>query len=279
MFATINGTELYYEVHGSGPPLMLIHGGPGLSDHKSNKTTHAALADQFTLIMFDLRGCGQSGRPPAETYTHENFARDVEGLRQHLGLDRMAVLGRSYGGFIAQEYALRFGENLRRLVLADTAAWNGYEGIAKEAALKANLPGVTPDLIERLFAGQMRDDDELREVFVAIQPLYFDHQDIEAVKERARGLTYAYETHNACFSRCLAQFDLRGRLREIRVPTLVLCGRHDWITPLAASEEIAAGIPAARLVVFEHSGHAPQVDESELYLKTVREFLSETTDG
>ncbi len=274
MFANLNGTQLFYAVEGSGPPLMLVHGGPGLSDHRANTTTHAALADQFTLVAFDLRGCGQSARVPAAALTHDAFARDVDGLRQQLGFDKMALLGRSYGGFIALEYALRFQEHLTHLILADTAAWNGYEGIAQAAALRANLPGLDEDKIRRLFAGQMRDNDEFRDVFVALQPLYFDHADIAQAQARARGLTYVVETHNACFGRALPHYDLRARLAEIRVPTLVIVGRHDWITPLAAAEEIAAAIPGAQLVIFEHSGHSPQVEESDLYLQTVRRFLA-----
>jgi proline-specific peptidase len=274
MYANVNGTRLYYETLGSGPPLMLVHGGPGLSDHRSNKGTHAALADQFQLIYFDLRGCGQSAQLPPDQYTHENFARDVEGLRQHLGLGQMALLGRSYGGFIAQEYAVRFQENLTHLILCDTAAWHGYDDIAKQAALAANLPGVDPDRLERLFDGQMRDNDEFREVFVALQPLYFDHADIDRAKERARGLTYFVDTHNACFGRELPKFDVRPKLGDIRVPTLVIVGRHDWITPVAAAEEIASAIPGAELAIFEYSGHSPQVEESDLYLATVRRFLT-----
>lgn len=274
MYADVNGTRLYYEVEGSGPPLMLVHGGPGLSDHRANKSTHAALADQFTLIYFDLRGCGQSAQMPPDTYTHENFALDVEGLRQHLGLAKMALLGRSYGGYIAQEYAIRFQEKLTHLVLCDTAAWNGFRHLAMERALAANLPGVDYTMLDRLFAGQMRDNDEFREAYLAIVPLYYDHIDVEPARERARTQTYFFETHNACFSRAQQNFDIRADLGKLRVPTLVIVGRHDWITPLPAAEEIASLIPGSRLEIFEHSGHAPQVEESEKYLATVRDFLN-----
>jgi proline-specific peptidase len=198
----------------------------------------------------------------------------VEGLRQHLGLGKMALLGRSYGGYIAQEYAIRYQENLTHLVLCDTSAWNGFRHTAMERALAANLPGVDYNLLDRLFAGQMADNDEFREAYVAITPLYFENVDPEQAKARSRGQTFFVDTHNACFSRAQQAYDSRAQLPSIRVPTLVIVGRHDWITPLPASEEIAATIPGAQLVIFEHSGHAPQVEESELYLATVRQFLA-----
>ncbi len=274
MFADVNGTRLFYETDGSGPPLMLVHGAPGLSDHRANTTTHGPLADQFQLVYFDLRGCGQSARMPVETYTHEHFARDVEGLRQHLGLAQMALLGRSYGGFIALEYALRFHHHLTHLILADTAAWHGYDDVAQQTALAANLPGVDRQRMQRMFAGQVRDIDEFRATWTAMQPLYFDQMDADRARERARHAPYVLETHNAVFSREFPRYDVRRRLHEIRVPTLVMVGRHDWITPVAAAEELAAGIPGARLVIFEHSGHSPQVEESEAYLRVVREFVT-----
>lgn len=273
MFAEVNGTRLYYEVEGSGPPLMLVHGGPGLSDHRSNKATHHALADRFTLIYFDLRGCGQSAQMPPDTYTHANFARDVEGLRQYLGLAKMVLLGRSYGGYIAQEYAIRYQEHLTHLILCNTAAWNGFRDSSLERALARDLPGVDRPTMERLFAGEMRDDDEFRDIFVALQPLYFEQADVAAARERARNATYFYQTHNACFAVAQQSYDVRSWLPDIHVPTLVIGGRHDWITPYPAAEEIARLIPGAELVIFENSGHAPQVDESDAYLATVRRFL------
>jgi proline iminopeptidase len=89
-----------------------------------------------------------------------------------------------------------------------------------------------------------------------------------------RAATFRAETHNAAFSTAVPAYDLRDRLHEIRVPTLIVVGRHDWITPVEASEEMAAGIPGAELVIFEHSGHSPQLEESERFLAVVRDFLT-----
>jgi proline iminopeptidase len=88
-----------------------------------------------------------------------------------------------------------------------------------------------------------------------------------------KSMVFRAETHNIAFSQNLPHYDLRDRLHTIQVPTLVVVGRHDWITPVASSEEIVSLIPNAELVVFENSGHSPQLEENEKFVKTVRDFL------
>jgi proline iminopeptidase len=96
---------------------------------------------------------------------------------------------------------------------------------------------------------------------------------------RIAAIRFRHRTHNYAFSVNQPSFDIVGRLQSITVPTLVLVGRHDWITPLQASEEIARHIPNGRLVIFDKSGHAPQVEERERFLGEVRAFLREVFKG
>src|SRR4051812_17350608 len=101
MFATINGIRTYYETMGEGPPLIAVHGGPGLADHREYVPWLEPLADSHQVVIYDLRGCGQSEDAPNDSYSHEDFVSDLDGLRAHLGFERFAVLGTSYGGFIS----------------------------------------------------------------------------------------------------------------------------------------------------------------------------------
>lgn len=276
--ARINGVELVYEVFGEGVPLMTLHGGPGLGSRHGDRETFLPLTKLgLKLVCFDQRGSGESeGRPP---YSHEQWVADIEGLRQHLGLGKMVLAGGSYGGHLALEYALRHQENLYALILRDTAASNRYQQQAMERALASGLPGITREMLTRLFEGRVRDDEDFRRCYEAILPLYEVNYDPERGRERLARIIFRHETHNWAFSRNQPGFDLTARLPEIRVPTLVLCGRHDWITPLEASEEIARLIPGARLVVFENSGHSPQFEEREKFLRVVQEFLLEVVPG
>lgn len=268
---SVNGVRLAYSEAGSGTAFVTLHGGPGMSSRASDWATFQPLTDTYRLVSYDQRGSGESeGREP---YSHAQFVADLEALRQALGLGRMILLGGSYGGFIALEYALAHPQNLHALILRDTAASSKYQGNSKKRALESGLP-MDREKLDRLFAGQLTGNDDFRDTFGMIQPLYNLHSDPVAGAQRLARIPFRFETHNWAFGRNQPRYDLTARLREIAVPTLVTVGRHDWITPLEASEELAGQLPNAELVVFEHSGHSPQLEEREAYLATVRNFLA-----
>ncbi|HZS93624.1 MAG TPA: alpha/beta fold hydrolase [Chloroflexota bacterium] len=274
MQATLNGVDIYYEVMGEGAPLIAVHGGPGMSDNRGYVQWLRPLADSYQVVSYDLRGCGKSGDAPDGSYSHADFVADLDALRDHLGFERFALLGTSYGGFISLEYAVRHGDRLTHLILQDTAPSHHNETAARENALRSGLPGITTEQLDRLFGGRVADDDEFRSSFAAIQPLYRTTEDPERDAERLAGIVFRYKTHNFAFSRNIPQYDLRDRLGEIRVPTLVMVGRHDWITPVDQAEYLASHIPNARLRIFEHSGHGPMIEENEAFIACVRDFLA-----
>jgi len=281
--ARVNGIRLAYDDIGAGQPILLLHGGPGMSDRSEAVRIFSALSDRYRVVGFDLRGCGQSdGVPP---YTHAQWIADAEALRVHLGLGQVVLLGGSYGGHLALEYALAYPQAVRALILRGTTASGRYHDMAKATAL-SRIPDIPRDALDRIFEGRITSNEDFRDAYAAIQPLYRVSRDPEAEREALARIPFRYETHNWAFGQNQATFDVTGRLGEIRVPTLVAVGRHDWICPVPASEEIAAGIPGARLVIFEHSGHGPQSEERDAFLALVRSFLDEalatgtsTTEG
>lgn len=272
---TVNGVKLVYDDSGASnnhkATIVTLHGGPGMSSRAGDWTAFQPLTDEFRLISYDQRGNGQS--EGGEPYSHAQFVADLEALRGTLGLGKIVVLGGSYGGFLALEYALAHPQNLQAVILRDTAASNRFQDTSKQRAMDSGFP-MDEASLDRLFSGQMRDDDDFRASFAQIQPLYTVERDPAAEAERLARIPFRYETHNWAFSRNQPEYDLVDRLKEIQVPVLVTVGRHDWITPLEASEELAAHLPNSELVVFEHSGHSPQLEEQALYLQTVRGFLS-----
>ena len=270
----INGARLFVDVQGTGPAIIAHHGAPGMGNHATPKKALAPLADSHTVITFDARGSGRSEALPP--YTHEQWVADLDGLREHFGLERFILTGGSYGGFISLEYVLAHPDRVSHLILRDTAAANDYEEAAKRNALARakEFPGITPERLDRMFAGEVHDDEDFRRTFETIAPLYDVNYDPARVAARIAQGVFRAEPHNYAFKHNLAQYDLRSRLHEIQVPTLVTVGRHDWITPVAASETIAEGIPNAELVVFENSGHSPQIEENELWIATIRDFLA-----
>jgi proline-specific peptidase len=273
MFATINGNMIYYEVHGKehGEAIFFIHGGPGLGDCRGDIKAFSSLGNEYKLVFLDMRGSGRSeGKPP---FTHEQWTSDIDGLRKYLGIDRIKILGGSYGGFLSLEYVLRYPEHVTHVILRDTAASSNYNDLSIQKALDSNLPGIDQDMLHRLFEGRVRSNEEFKQMFTAILPLYTVEYDEEVARQRLDAIFYHYETHNFAFSQNKPKYDLSRRLREIEVPVLVTVGRHDWITPVVCSEDIAKGIGSSKLVIFENSGHSPHVEENEQYVKLVREFL------
>lgn len=274
MKVTVNGTQLQVDTAGRGRPIYAHHGAPGLGSRATPKRSFAALEDRYRIVTFDARGSGESDlRPP---FTNAQWVADLDALREHFGDEEIILTGGSYGGYIALEYVLTHPDRVSHLILRDTAASHRFEARARQNALDraGEFPAIDVDLLDRLFEGRIESDAAFAEAFAAIAPLYDAHYDPVATAERLRGMTFHAATHNAAFSRETPHYDVRERLAEIRVPTLVVVGRHDWITPVAASEELAEGIPAAELVVFEASGHSPNLEENERFTEVVADFLA-----
>jgi proline iminopeptidase len=271
----INGSPLEVEVLGpGGAPVMIVHhGAPGLGSRAEPRTSFGPFADEYRVVVFDARGSGDSGVVPP--FTHEQWVADVDALREWVGAARIVVAGGSYGGFIAMEYALAHPHRVRALVLRDTAASNAFDAQARRNALSSARVQLDMELYDRMFSGRCRDDADLEAGWRMLVPLYDHELTPEKVEARLAGTIYHHESHNAAFAENMPRYDLRDRLPGIRCPTLVTVGRDDWITPVAAAEEIARLIPTAQLVVFEHSGHSPQLEEPERFQQVVRDFLRE----
>lgn len=274
MFVTINGARLRVDIQGSGPTIIAHHGAPGLGTHATPKRAFAPLAGEYRIVTFDARGSGESDALPP--YTHAQWVADVEALRVHLGVETIVMKGGSYGGYVALEYTLAHPDRVSHLILRDTSASRRFEGLAKANALAraAEFPEISEELLDMLFEGRVPNDATFREAYASIAPLYDANASRDKVAARIASATFRAETHNQAFSGNLPSYDLTARLHEIKVPTLIVVGRHDWITPVASSEEIAAGIPNSELVIFEHSGHSPQLEENPKFIATVRDFLS-----
>ncbi|HEV7678867.1 MAG TPA: alpha/beta hydrolase [Candidatus Dormibacteraeota bacterium] len=277
MRVDINGNALEVEVLGpDGAPVMIVHhGAPGLGSRAEPRTSFGPFADRWRVVIFDARGSGASGLTPP--FSHEQYVADVDALREWIGAERIVMAGGSYGGFVGMEYAIAHPDRVQALVLRDTAASNAFEEAARRNALASGRVQLDMELYERMMSGHCRDDADLEAGWRMIVPLYDHDVTPEKVEARLRGTVYHHQAHNWAFARNMPHYDIRDRLPSITCPTLVTVGRDDWITPVPASEEIAGLIPGAQLVVFEQSGHSPQLEEPEKFQRTVREFLTSAT--
>jgi proline iminopeptidase len=265
--AKINGTELFYLTAGQGLPCLVMHGGLGM-DHTLLHPWLDPLGDTLELVYYDHRGNGRSGRPPKESMTHAQLAADAEALADQLGHDRVAVLGHSYGGFIALEFALRFPERVSHLILVDTAPTFDY---VEEIMQNALRKGADEAMMAALSA-QETSDKELRANFMQIVPLYFKTYDPEPVARLVENAIITLEG-SACEGE-LEGYNVIPRLSEIRAPTLILAGEDDFVCPPSKARLLHEGIPNSEMVIFENSGHLPYFEEPEAFFKTVRDWIA-----
>jgi proline iminopeptidase len=269
-----NGNELNVEVLGEkgAPVLIAHHGGGGIGSLEEPKATFGPLSDLFQVVVFDARGCGRSeGKPP---FSHAQWAADLDALRKWIGAEEIVVAGGSYGGFIAMEYAIAYPERARAMILRDTSADRSNLDRAYENARTQTRVEINWDNFNRYWHGEITDDEDLKQRWADIIPMYDYEYDAEKSNARVETGIYRHEAHNWCFLYNMPNYDLRGQLPSVRCPTLVTVGRTDWVTPVSSAETIASLIPNAELVVFEKSGHSPQFEEFELFQKVMRDFLA-----
>lgn len=276
--AVLNGVHIHYSVRGSGPAMIAIYGGPGMDCRGFDDLAHI---DRFvTVISMHPRGSGLSG--PAHSYRLSDYAADVEALCLHLKLEKPVVLGWSHGGMVAQQFAFTYPDSLSRLILLDTSAYLGefLNDIAAAVRAYKNKPWFSRSYaaLQREWAGDYRTDEDMAELWSEEMKFYFKDFDARAEAYRLRTKDLPLRTASLKFfnEREAPAMDLREGLQRIKVPALVLVGRHDFITPVSMAEEIARHLPGARLVVFEGSGHFAFVEEPEKFHDVVKEFLDGT---
>ena len=274
MRITINGNELNVEVLGEpdAPVIIAHHGGGGIGDLAEPKATFGPLSDEYRVVVFDARGCGRSeGRPP---FSHAQWAADLEGLREWLAVESIIVAGGSYGGFIAMEYAIAYPQHTRAMILRDTSPDNSNLERAYDNARAQTRIEINWDNFNRYWKGRITDDDDLKQRWAEIIPLYDFEYDPAAAAARVDAGIYRHEAHNWCFLYNMPNYDLRAQLPGVTCPTLVTVGRADWITPVSSAQTIANLIPNAELTIFEKSGHSPQMEEFDLFQQVMRDFLA-----
>ena len=289
MYALINGTRIFFDVEGMGwvpdgptlrkkPTCFVLHGGPG-GDHTGYKPGLSPLSEIMQLVYIDNRGSGRSALGPSESYSLENNVEDIEALREYLGLEKIVLHGHSYGGMVAQAYALRYPQNVAGLLLLTTSPSHEFIEKAKRIVEEKGTPEMKA-IAKVLWEGAFSSKEELTLFYELMAPLYSTTHNptpTEAERQiaqdaRARA-NRSYQALNEGFGGFLRTFDLREQLPSIQAPTLVMGARHDWITPVEDSEEIAGLIPQSELVIFEQSSHSVVKDEYAHYISIVKDFV------
>jgi proline iminopeptidase len=229
-------------------------------------------------VLVDQRACGRSERPSPRTWTLERYAQDVIMLARAMRFDRYAVLGHSYGAFVALQNAVDYPGMAAAVIVS-----GGIPSMRFLERVDENLQAFEPvELREQVIASWAREPEvSTAEEFDGLMrdqmPFHFaDPRDprIGEYVERTADTVYEPDVLRHFAAEGYGAIEVEERLGQVRSPTLVLAGRHDRTCVPEAAEAIAAGIPDAQLVMFEHSGHMTFVEEPEAYLEAVSRFLA-----
>ena len=289
-FVDANGVMIYYETLGRGAPLLIVHGGPGAS-HDYFLPYLLPLARHHQVVFIDERGSGRSQiLEDASKYTVENMADDVEAVRQALGLGKISLLGHSYGGALAQAYALKYQRNLTHLILAST--WSSTKALNDIfVRMKNNMSPELRDRIDKMEAeglfghGLDYQKNRYTDAYMVaawgegyFPYLYQNHPDpnydpVDNGKMSWDLYREMWGSHGEfVIDGNLKSVEYTDRLNTIKVPTLVICGDHDESDP-SLSRAMQEKIAGSRLVILPSSGHMTFVDQTDMFIKTVAEFL------
>jgi proline-specific peptidase len=272
---------VWYRIVGSGNgiPLLTLHGGPG-AGHDYLEPLEA-LAPDRPVVFYDQLGCARSEQPADRSlWRIERFVAEVGAVRQSLDLERVHLLGQSWGGWLALEYMMTRPQGLASLTLASTSA--SIPQFVREAArLKAALPAEIRDTLQRYeLAGDLQHPDYQ----AAVLEFYKRHLCRldpwpDALLRSVKNIegNPAYETMNGpnefTVIGNLKDWDRTASLERIKIPTLITVGRYDEITPNCALT-LHEGIPGSELHIFERSSHTAHLEEPEEYIRVVRDFLN-----
>lgn len=275
-YLNINNAEIFYKIMGSGEPILIIHGGPGL-DHSYLLPHMEQLRDEYQLIFYDQRASGKSSYDvDTLTISIDGFMDDIEGIRTSLGFEKIIVLGHSWGGLLAMYYGIRHPENVKAMILVNAMSPDSKFRKKQEAllasrmteqdsidqaqilgseALKKHEAGAYEDLFRLLFRREFFNK-ELADNLILTFP-----DDFYA---RSQILQY--------LGRDLAEYNIYDDLEYFPFPTLIIYGDYNLLSNEVA-HKIDAHIPNSELVILKNCGHFPYIEQKDAFFTVIRSFL------
>lgn len=254
----VDGLRIAYRRNGTGPALVLLHG--GVCDSRVWRVELESFADAFTVVAWDAPGCGGSADAP-ESFRMADYAQCLRSLLQLLGLDRVHLLGHSWGAALALELCRQWPSVVRSLVLV-----GGYAGWA------GSLP---PHEVQERLTFALRAADPGAASEPATMPgLFSPAMPPDRADELAAIMSQARPSASRTMAHAMAEADLRDALPAIDVPTLVVHGEADQRSPFSVAQQLQRSIPDAQLVVLPGLGHECYLESATTFEAAVRAFLS-----
>jgi proline-specific peptidase len=268
------GVSLYLREEGKGFPLLLMHGGPG-ADH-STLLSLLPLAKEYRLIFYDHRCNGRSIGADLATMEWANLTADADAIRRHFGIDKWAVLGHSFGGMVALEYAIRYPTNLTNLVLLDTGGDSVW--VRERASVELQRKGFHRSIVAtaaRFYSGQVAHSEFMKCMLLLGRAYYSHPSAFFMLKEALHGLRI-HANPEACiygFKELLAGWTVMDRLTQINAHTLILSGTDDFQFPPEHQKELQKGILGAELHLLNGAGHNAHIEQQRKVVDLIGSFL------
>ena len=274
-FISFQGHQVWYRIvkpnlEDSGKiPLLCLHGGPGIP-HDYLEPLEAIAANGKQVIFYDQLGCGNSDRPENANYSIDLFKDELKAIRNALNLEQIHLFGQSWGGCLALKHTLSQATGLASLILANTPA-NIQQFVSEAYSLMNKLPADIQQTISKHETAGTTQAPEYKQAMEV-----FNHSFLCRLDPWPNCLTQAYSKVGTEFRGAgkIIDWNVENRLHEISVPTLLLSGGYDEVTP-ACVEKLNLGISDSEWVLFENSSHMPHLEETERYLQVLDEFLSQ----
>ena len=289
-YYTINGAKLWVVVVGKGEPLIIIPGGPG-GNHLSYRIFDSlSLKGNIQLIYFDAFGRGKSDTAKnVKEYTINRDVEDIEGLRKALSLEKINLLGHSYGSLVAQSYALKYGKNVSHLIIANGfhsgVMWQENDDNSNHE-IKTNYPEVWKDLMAARKKGAISSSYNHQEIYGKVPYGFLYAYNPDKFVGRGKRKPYPNPFNTKLYYQMvgsdgdfvvtgdIGKYDVRTKLKTLKMPVLIVAGRYDRVAVPWMQVLYKKYCPQAQFVLFEKSGHNPQVEEPEKEFPLIVDFLS-----
>ena len=273
----VNGTRLHYKIIGKGEPILVIHGGPGLS-HDYFLPSLTSLANNHQLIFYDQRASGKSDiNVASETVSLNNFIKDIEAIREAFGLEKLNIMAHSWGGIIAMKYAIQFPDRTNSLILINSI------GASSEINNLSNIE----------LANRLTQEDSLKRASIVASD-GFKKRDIKTIESLMK-IGFKHQFYNKAYldslnlslnenfmatsqllqnlAKDLNEYDFHSELKTIGCPTLLIYGNFDPLTQLAGAK-IHESIDHSELMILDKCGHFPFIENRNEFDEVLTNFMT-----
>jgi proline iminopeptidase len=276
----VNGTKLYIKEAGTGSPIIVVHGGPGLN-HSYFLPHLASLAKKHRLIFYDQRACGNSsGNLDSTQMNLHLFVEDIEAIRNNLNLGKILILAHSWGGLVAMKYASKYSNNINSLILSNSVSPKFGE-FEKETnlRLKVRIPKEDSILLTEILKSPEFKSGNLeaytRLFKLSFKPSFYYSSSLEKFQLLLPSDFLNKRKVLFFMSKELSAYDFYEELKNISCNTLIIHGDYDGM-PLELSKKIHANITNSKLAIIKNAGHFPFVDRPKEYVNVITQFLKKT---